>query len=509
MWRSRRERSAVAPIEPQLTAEPELFDRDGDEDIFCGNLSTFATVKTRAKSGTSRRRSPQHGSSKDLLVYPYFGRFAGRWVTFEIDKGAGEILTSMKIRVGNTLISRRHCGPRQGSLRDVVLNYVHDVRPPADAEEEALVSSQPHSLKFLCEKRLLLCGTVRGIPLNVAKQFDVTTKQELHIRVWPSEIVRSQTSSSSSSSSSSMLKVRVPMRVSYAELQWFVSEKLGLPNPYGVKFRNPDGLRDIQSKRPLLSDQTSVDCFVLTEPSPRYTSTLQNLVLPVSLIGRGIEEVPVSPNMSLAEFETQVIRQFGLHSKCFLYVPMLLSTHVTEPTGLKMYANATRKAVLELLDKTERRFPIIYEIDPCMNVDHRELPLYQQTIYDAGLLENIGAPIVCFEVTGPTVPLSFRGMCSMSGESSASSTNDSSDRSSIFVQFSVENRIVSVNSSWNTSTLLKYIESITGFSCGKVVIGERTIPRDANISQYFCRDWIVRDPRGKYVLSPNVPQIIP
>ena len=128
------------------------------------------------------------------------------------------------------------------------------------------------------------------------------------------------------------------MRISLSELEWVVCAKLRLPNPPGVIFYKPNGIRQPLSTCPVLSDQTRLDCFV-QKVAPHPIDTCVGIeakcrVLPVSVIGKGIEEVPVQSDMTLLQFETAVVRQFGLSSQSFLFFPLLLS--LMHQVGLKM-----------------------------------------------------------------------------------------------------------------------------------------------------------------------------
>ena len=501
-------------VAPVTVSEPQLFDIDTEEeedDVYCGNINTFALVKSKA--GGFHRGRPSHREKNDtrLVILPYFGRFAGRWVTCEIDRGRCETgqLAVVQMKVDGKLICRRHCNTKRNSIRDVCILKVHEAEPSHD--EASGILPTPPSLSFLCERQVILCGSVAGLPLTLVNKLNSTTKQDIFVRIWPSELARHV--SCVSSPTESVLKLRVPMRISLSELEWVVCAKLRLPNPPGVIFYKPDGIRQLFSSCPVLSDQTQLDCFVRNAaPHPRDTCVgmgAECLVLPVSVIGKGIEEVPVQSDMTLLQFETAVVGQFGLSSHSFLFFPLLLSP--MHRVGLKMFCSATRKNAACLIDQYTCKFPttVINNMDPHMSFNYKFLPFYQENICDLGLL-SFGEPIVGFDVTGPTIPLSFRAMhtCSDYSDSSGTCSTDSSSASAsaIFVQSSVENRIVSVNDEWTGDTLLKYIATLSGFSCRRLVVAvdNRSIPVDAKIGPYVARKWVVKGSKGQFVLSPNV-----
>ena len=471
--RDRYESRAVAPI---ALSEPN---------IHIGNIDTFALVKSMA--GVSHRERPSHRNKNNtgFVIYPYFGRFAGQWVTCEIDQGCKTTqLPRIQIKVDGKLICSSYYTKRD-SFRDDCILKVHEAQ-----DETSGILPTPPSLSFLCERQIILCGSVPGlpVPLTVANKIHSTSKQDIFVRIWPRELA--QHVSCVSSFTESVLKLRVPMRISLSELEWVVCAKLRLPNPPGVIFYKPDGIRQLFSRCPVLSDQTELDCFVRkAAPHPRDACVRMGVecrVLPVSVIGKGIEEVPVQSDMTLLQFETAVVRQFGLFSHSFLFFPFFLS--LMNRIGLKMFCSATRKSAVSLINPSTHKFPT-YMI-PGMNLNYKCLPFYQKSICELGLL-SLDEPIFCFDVTGPTIPLSFRAMGS------------TSDRSYL-VQYSVENRVVSINSEWTGDTLLKYITTLSGLFYRRLVVDDRSIPLDAVIGPYVKREWVVKGSKGQFVLSPNV-----
>ena len=486
---------------PIALSEPQLFDIDirEEDNIYMGNINTFALVKSKAGVSHRERSSRRNKNNTRLVLLPYFGSFAGQWVTCEIDRGCKTTqLTMIQIKVDGKLICHLHCNTKCNSIRDVCILKVHEAQ-----DETSGILPTPPSLSFLCERQIILCGSVSGLPLTVDNKINSTSKQDIFVRIWPRELA--QHVSCVSSSTESVLKLRVPMRISLSELEWVVCAKLRLPNPPGVIFYKPDGIRQLFSTCPVLSDQTELDCFVRkAAPHPRDTCVRMGAkcrVLPVSVIGKGIEEVPVQSDMTLLQFETAVVRQFGLFSHSFLFFPFFLS--LMDQIGLKMFCSATRKNLVSFIDPSARKFPT--NMIPHMNLNYKYLPIYQKSISELGLL-SLDEPIFCFDVTGPTIPLSFRAAGSDYSDSSGASSNHSfsTSASSIFVQYSVENRVVSINNEWTGDTLLKYITTLSGFSYRRLVVDDRSIPLDAVIGPYVKREWVVKGSKGQFVLSPNV-----
>lgn len=480
--------------------DPEIYNDCNDE------VCTFAEIKKSSTSSTTKIR-----------ICPYFGLLAGREVTFSIKSSTrGVDRTSVYVdaeRISTLLDLCR--APRRGrcSVRDTCINFVHDER----RQDDDLPPAQPHTLRFICTKHIHLRGVLPpGMCLRDAKKFHSTTKQDVVVRVWPSsKFLRTEARCTTASNA---VKLRVPMRISFSELGWYLREKLRIPISSHLRFREPDHLEDLQSIRPLMLRQAVLDCFVTDHespsqfrpPQPFTTTSSTPVLLPVMLVGCGIEEIVVTRTTTIVEMEQAILQEFGLSEESFLYFPALFSTRMCKSSGVKMYTTANRRSALSLLDRQSRCFPIVSESDPNLLADYREIRLYNYTIAEAGLLYEDNLHLVCFNVTGPTVPLIFKAMnpttSSNSGSSGSSGATDYG--SSNFLNVSEEPRIISINPLWTASTLLKYVFSVSSFGCRKLMMGDNLIANDAVIGKLFDREWIIRSPNGQKSLSPNLPRIL-
>lgn len=506
---SRVERESPSS-KPLVRQEPvsELYDLDAAEEIYFGQVTTFAEVKHLTLRRTSQ------GSGMRIKVCPYFGPLAGREILFCINQsrnGADRTLVYVDgTRISTRLdLSRSSPNPSRGrgSVRDTCIHFVHDAR----RYEDHIPLPQPKSLLFLCTKHIHLRGVLPpGMPLREAKKFNSTVKQSVIVRVWPSRYLPA---GEGCTAARNAVKLRIPVHISFAELGWYLREKLGLPASSSLRFRELDSLDDQQHIQPVTLRHTALECFVksASQPRPRaFTASPRPLPLPVMLVGRGIVEVVVSPTTTVVEFEDAVIQEFGLSEDCFLYIPALFSHQVSYTTGLKMYATANRRSV-SLLDRHSRRFPIVSEVDPNLFVEYRELPLYNRTVRDAGLLHEERVPLVCFDVPvlGPTVPLLFKAITTTSILSTNSGSSSSSgEHCSNFVNLTIEPRIISINPHWTTATLLKYVDCVSRFACRKLLMNGTVVEKDTGIGKLFDREWMVRNPRGGQSLSPNVLRVV-
>ena len=505
-WRRDQTEPNTTALVRQQSDEADLYDADAAGESYFGEISTFAEVATRTKR--------RHSSSlqKVIIVRPYFGPYAGRSVTFATVQSRTVVFVDAE-RVTTQLDLSSCRGRPRMSVRDQCIQFVHD-----DSRcQYDLPLPQPHSLKFLCKRHIHLSGVLPpGMPLSEAKKFD-STKQAVVVRVWPSDVLsrfrqqrdqerQQQELRGGQQAAANCIKLRVPVHISISELSYYARDKLSLPSTCSLYLREPDGIIELQPSRPLLQRHTALECFVRTDP-PRaqpFTSLRASLRLPVMLVGSGMDDVVVSPTTTVVELEHAVTEKFGLSrsTDSFLYIPALLSHQ-----GLQMYMNASRRSAQTLLNRNARHFPIVSDNDPHMAVDHRELPLYNHTIREAGLLED-RAPLICFEVTGPTVPLSFKAMChaGSSGHSGSSSSSGATDSTyySNYMIVTVETRIVSINPSWTAATLLKYIDCVSHFSCRQLLLNGSVIAATDKIGCWFDRQWLVQSPNGRRAISPNV-----
>ena len=489
---ARRRELSQTPL-VRNTQEPELYNADAQEEAYYSRISTYAEVTiARRKSGKPERER--------IRVIPYFGPFAGRTVVFVIDRARTQVVVD-DVKISTQLdLTRR---PRV-SVRDTCINFVH--ANDCSRYDYHLPPPQPKSLQFLCKRSIHLSGILPpGTPLQEARKFNSTPKQSIILRVWPSDVL-------GDAEHSSTVKLRVPARISFGELAFYVRDKLHFHSSSSLHFQETDGIYPLQPSRPLMQRHNSLECFVRTQ-TPRFLTSSMPCLLPVMLVGCGISEIQVTSTMTIVELEDAIMQRFRLDSDTFLYIPSLFSPQLSFSSGLRMFMTANRHAALSLVDRNARHFPIVSDTDPNLKFDHRELRLYNLTLGESGLLQE-DAPLLCFNVTGPTVPLSFKAYSTQSAPSYSGGSGSSGDTSS--GQFSnhmivtVETRVISINANWTASTLLKYIDCISRLSSRQLLVKDTVASCHERIGKLFDREWIVPSPKnhGRPTISPNVLRII-
>lgn len=487
-WRH-KSRKKTQSASATCTVESDLVvDMDGD--LCSGALDTFASCQMEKKSEYRTR----------MVMRPYFGRFAGQWLTFDLRRS--ESMVSIKVKVEGsdrpitTLYQRSSSRVVDctSSVRDRCLLFAHDVpksssAKPKEPEEFELLRREPLSLSFLCERTILLhLGDlpVSQLPPKYSSVFSASGSQELKVRVWPKQV---------SSGVTMLLKPRISVR----ELQWMLCKRLSTISPSSISLYVPDSLECLPVNASIECGLSQVECVV--QPS---TSPLQCLPVTVSVIGNGVQEVPINPTMTLFEFEEAVRKQFSLKQDSFLYMPQVYKNRKSSQWGLKMTALIDETTV-SLIDPINRNFPVVDGI-PSLQIrkKYEQLPVYQTSIYDLHFLKS--SPVIVFEVAGPTIPVAFKTM-----QAPSSSAIDASPHNSVFALVLVKPHAISVSCHWTVATLLKYIESISGFPCEHIRIGSVVLEPTSFVASHLMRCWFLKTKSGKIALpnSRDIPFVTP
>lgn len=406
-------------------------ERDVEEQT---HFSTFAQMGKKVK-----------GEREQIILVPSFGPFAGQQLTFSVVRNDRNPMLRVTVKSGESTIStfyhrsgRNEISP---SFVDRCIRFAHD-----SAAQKLNTNAQPLSLKFLCKRAVLLQSDALPIcklPRQLAQQFKGATTS-LNVRVWRQN-----------RSAAFFIKLCVKPRISLAEVQWMLRHKVGYDSwpsdPTMTTFY--DHTRPDQSL-PLdttLVDHRTVDCVIAStasEPSPS---------LVVSLMGRGMDQVAVHPEMTLKSLDLAIRAKFNLPAESFLYMPKIMNANLRYgQTEVTMYTPL--HALTAALTSRERMFPIINGTPRCpMDSLYSKLDIYSSSVLDLGLLYTSSA-LVVYEVTGPTIVMPFR---TIKGQENLSTCG----RDSVFALVEKQDHVLSVNISWQKETLLSFVEALTGLPC--------------------------------------------
>ena len=397
------------------------------------HFSTFALMAKKVKPGQEK-----------LILVPFFGPFSGQHLTFSVVRNDRKPMLRVTVKSGENPISTfyhrsgRSIEGASPSFVDRCIKFAHD---SAAQKITSKISAQPQRLKFLCKRAVILFSDslpIYKLPRQVAQQFKGAT-EPVHFRVWRQN-----------SAGPSLVKLYVKPHISLVEIQWMLRHRDGYDtwpsDPTKVSFYDhtqPDQCLSLDSTPPF---SRPMDCVVA---STSFESTPSVIV---SLMGSGgLEEVPVHPGMTLQQFDVAVRIKFGLSPESFLYIP-----HVMKERHLKMYA--TVDSCTAALVGSSRTFPVVngaptpHLADLCAHLD-----VYRRSVLELGLLHT-SSVLVIYEITGPTVTMRFR---TVKGQENLASTG----RDSVFALVEEQTHVLSINSSWQRDTLLKFIECISGLPC--------------------------------------------
>ncbi|KAL5492030.1 hypothetical protein EMCRGX_G017418 [Ephydatia muelleri] len=428
----------------QMTAHAKMFGcfrcAEREEDEQQHHFSTFALMAKRVKP-----------EKEKLILVPYFGPFAGHHLTFSILRGeSNRPMLRVTVKSGESTIStfyhRSGRTEREGaspSFVDRCIKFAHD----DSAAQKINTNAQPQSLRFLCKRAVILQSDplpIHKLPRQVGQQFKGATVP-LSVRVWRQN-----------GASPSFVKLCVKPRISLAEVQWMLRHKVGYDawprDPAMVSFydrKQPDQCLPLDTTQ---ADHGALDCVVASTGFEATPSVV------VSLMGRGLEQVDVQPDMTLENLDLAVRAKFRLSPHSFLYIPSVMRGRLRhDTTELKMYTplNSSTAALIS----SNRTFPIVNGT-PRSHMDALyTLDVYKRSVVELGLL-NTSSILIIYEVTGPTITMPFRTI-----KGQENNLHTSNGRDSVFALVEEQVHVLSVNSSWHRDTLLKFIECLTGLPC--------------------------------------------
>lgn len=449
-----------------------------------GNLSTrknppetFATCRIYNSCGSRIRR---------LQLRPYFGHFSGMWVTFDVRESAGNHRIKVKIRECQESASI-HLRASQPSIdftksatrvmiKDLCLQYLHATKPP-----HLEVKHNPKSLNFLCEKIIVLNLNKLNPSVLPAVSFShlnpsTFRTQDVILKIW----------FGSSSYPIRIERMKVRQGLSVAELKWMLCSKIAVQiEPSKLDIYKYKSMEKLSENSYLEPDQVNFHCVVLP---PFHRDSII-----VSLVGQDIEEIKVEPHdMTLSQFQNRIKEKFGLRSSSFIFIPQAFQSQSVSKCNQIAMSAVLDKSTLSLIDRKQRNLPIV-DSTPLALLKYEQLDMCKLKLSELNLFSS---NLVCiYEVTGPTIPISYRTSTSVgNGEYSLIS-----DRL----------HAVSINLSWSIQTLLKYIEDISHFPCEDISYRGSIIPHSSNLHQCFANNhWKIRSTHQQIEFIEGAPKVV-
>ena len=446
----RRHHTGKFPTTPARLSWPNVPVREGTTKK--RETEVHSSLQTSALLQVERKRSV--GSEK-LRMIPYFGRFAGQCLVFELKRSSGT-LVSVRVKVESAdaahrplttlyhtvnLRHRKRSREEQkasvvNDVRDRCIRFAHEtVHQPEVELQLSDVGRVPPPLAFLCEKKILLhMGEINSssLPYKYSHLNPLMADyQEVFVRVWSRQVCQD----------CFMLRMKVKPKILIQELQWMVCNRVLLSSPACIEFYQTDRLENLSPHNMLSPNQSVFHCIV----NPSQLNTADVFPLVVSVIGHGINQVEVYSGMTLDQFQMEVRSKFALQPHSYIYFPTI--SHSLQGRFMTVRMSAVIDgSTIALVDNKKAKLPIVNGV-PSALVNYEQVPLYQMSLGDLGLLNS--APVMAFEVTGPTIPLVYK------------TTQDQSNKD--FAVVSEYPHAISVSPHWTVATLLKYIECVSGF----------------------------------------------
>ena len=464
------------------------------------------SLQTSAYLQQEKRRSRY----EKLRMMPYFGRFSGKCLLFELKRSStSSTLVSIRVKLEDSdgepiqhpLTTLYHtvnvrkeklglsvCEGRKAThtdgFSDRCITFAHEAIYPPEVELQLDNDTvYPPPLSFLCQRKILLhMGEINSS--NLPYKFNhlnprMTEYRDVFIRVWSHQLQEC-----------SMLRMKIRPRTLILELQWMVCSRLSIAsNPTCIAFYQADNLDSISPHSKWQPNQGVLHCIV--DPSNHEDGIAPNGSFPlvVSIIGHGINQVRVSPTMTLHQFQEEVRSIFSLQPRSFIYFPAIFQTL----QGKSISKSVVRMSAiidgstLTLIDSKKAKLPIVNGV-PSALVNYEQVPLYQMRIVDLGILNS--TPVKAFEITGPTIPLTYK------------TTQDQLNKD--FVIVSEHSHVISVNLHWTVATLLKYVECVSGFPCKHLCLRDSIFPKDSILKLHLTsRNWVINAE-----LVKDIPKII-
>ncbi len=462
-----------------------------------GVVSTFAGCCTGSKPYPQR-----------MTMRPFFGLYAGSLLTFDIKRSSSPDMRMLTIRVSiqedgsdtkkaltRVFVSRNKRSGQDDSsqnsvsLKDRCIAFANAVDTDSKTVDIANACKQPSSLFFLCQKHILLhLGEINPNALPKTETFKglkLESTRNIFIRVYQAEDL--------------MLRMRVKTSMSINELKWMICGRLPVSiHPSCLSLYESGCIDVLPSDSVLQPSQSLLHCTIDQQfpvLSPRcerpHLVTRQPCRYMISLIGKEANSIIADPSTTLYKFQELVKSKFDLKPCSYIYFTNIGRTQ-SEDCGIKM-STIIDKSTVCLIDSIRRNLPIIDGV-PLALSKYEKLSVYSRSISSLGIIPS--TPVIAFEVTGPTIPISYRAAVHQARGN--------------FNYSVVSNRVhaVSVNPNWTICTLLKYVECISKIPCIGISLQSQALPIECNVSTHLTRRcWLVRK-SGKIELAQDLPTIV-
>lgn len=309
-------------------------------------------------------------------------------------------------------------------------------------------------------------------------------------------------------------QMRVKSGILFAEFSCLLRARFNLPHTFSIKLYHNH--MPVQYSNAVGASHTTIDCFVVERTGfdslqGSYCSDLDeagalvatNTGLVVSLVGYEMKNIVADLDMKMSDFDHLLRQRFSLREDSFLlvlaeddYTPQYCSydnwkcvysfalPDTSFRAGLRRsmrrFSFSRRRSgnglpqtpqeqvnaalqphlhrVLELLSSNSRHFPSnLDRSDFSVEQLYQTMPMYEKTLDECSIHQY--TIIQVFEVTGPSVPITFRVVSSSNHQQASHSAGSEGDHFATGSRTRLTN-IMDINPDWPLSTFFRYVDAI-------------------------------------------------
>ena len=496
--------------------EDEIEEDDIEEEEEEEELSQESPPEERSKKEFQLRVSLHGGAwtsgvTMQLSVAPAVGPFAGRKVVFKWRDNTLRVHGCCQGELNAKVLPQSFDSEMEFCKCCLLLVYHHENQNSISFHEEDETHYEEshgdgvvYPLSALAYKvavsNLDAVPETTVIPAKVNHlMFGIQNPVVITIRMWPA---------SQASKFAASRRMKVKSGILFSEFLYLLRQHFGMSKDHSLKLYH--NYKQIQPDEQITSKMEAIDCFVTRYDTDSMSIEEEEnscVELVVSLVGYGIQNVEVDLEMPLKDFDVLLRKKFRLKDESFLiivaeddYSPQyttcdswkcifsfslpdnsfgaglrrsfqrLSSRRQREALNrrslrsgdtLRQQAGYTEKMakVIKLLSSQTRNFPRNNgRSDYSIAELHSSMQMYNRTLDQCGI--HPYAIVQVFEVTGPSIPVTFRTQSDHTFQSETPSNPLQLARPSRLAN------IMDINPEWSLQTFLQYVDALISPSSG-------------------------------------------
>ena len=507
-------------VEEQV--EEEITDDENDEDKVAQSKKEGPYELKLPLTGESWTKD----LTIELEIWPVVGPFSGRKLAFLWSKDMLRVQGSRKGEISVRELPVSFETERDFCRCCLLMAYQNNAANGLNFNEDTEQNQQDSNDKLSVLSLTSLAYKVAVSNLDAVPDSFVMPAKVYHLffgsqspvsvltRIWPDSHAAQFTANN---------VMQVKAGILFSEFVYLLREHFHIPPNYLLKLYHNS--KQVQMGAVVTAKHKEIDCFVICYSNTNaiggsYTSldeeeetsadSSANLV--VSLVGCGMQNMQVDLGMSMREFDTLLRSKFNIQEDSFLIIradddfapqytaddnwkctypfsvpdssfgaglrrsfrrisqrrgdnrltQSLRAGNVSSSTNQDGSFSPLMAKVVDLLSSKNRQFPSNSGKYSLSIQDlYNSMPLYQMSLDQCAI--HPYSIVQVFEVTGPSIPITFRVVSDYSQGTTADGALSSSHDS--FVRTRLAN-IMDINLSWSIDTFLQYVDAIISPASG-------------------------------------------